>query len=149
MAILWMCIVLKKRWQWLQIWSCHERGFSCESCHSIWTKINSSSIFKCKLSKFIKLVKIACVQIFRFVKDECCFLAMTFMKNKLRYCLTCHLDMWTCFYAQQFYSNENFHYEEAVMRWRTQNHDIILMLKDIWFFFFLRQQLFFMLHPFW
>jgi hypothetical protein len=56
----------------------------------LWTKINSSSILKCKLSKFIKLAEIACVQVLRFVENEHCFLVVAIMKNKLRNCLTCH-----------------------------------------------------------
>jgi hypothetical protein len=47
----------------------------------LWTKINSSSIFKCKFSKFLKLVKIACVQVLRSVKDEHCFSALAFIKK--------------------------------------------------------------------
>ncbi len=82
----------------------------------LWTEINSSSILKCKLSKFIKLVKIACVLVLRFVKDECYFSTMSFIKNKLKNCLTCHLDLCICFYAQQFYNIENFHFEEAMIQ---------------------------------
>jgi len=36
----------------------------------LWTKISSFLILKHKLSKFMKLVEIACVQVFGFVEDE-------------------------------------------------------------------------------
>jgi hypothetical protein len=85
----------------------------------LWTKINSFSIFKCKLSKCIKLAEIACVQVLGSVENECCFLVVAFMKNKLRNRLTCHLDLCTCFYTQQFYNIENFPYEEAMMWWKN------------------------------
>ncbi len=85
----------------------------------LWTKINSSSILKHKLSKFIKLVEIACVQVLRSVENERCFLVVAFMKNKLRNRWTCHLDLCTCFYTQQFYNIGNFPYEDAMMWWKN------------------------------
>jgi len=80
----------------------------------LWTKINSSSILKHKLSKFIKLVEITCVEVLGSIESEHCFSVVAFMKNKLRNCLTCHLALCTCFYAQQFYNIEDFPYEEAM-----------------------------------
>jgi hypothetical protein len=65
---------------------------------------NSSSILKHKFLEFIKLIEIACVQVLRTVEDERCILAIAFMKNKLRNCLTCHLDLCIHFYAQIFYN---------------------------------------------
>ncbi len=41
------------------------------------------------------LFEIACVQVLGFVEDERWFFAMAFMKNKLRNCLTCHMDLCT------------------------------------------------------
>jgi hypothetical protein len=58
-----------------------------------WAKITYSPIFKIKLLEFIKLAKIRCVHVLGFVKDEWCFSAMAFIKNKLRNHLLCHLDL--------------------------------------------------------
>jgi hypothetical protein len=49
----------------------------------IYTKIFASTIFNHNLSKFIKLAKIAVVQMFCFVEDECTFNIINFMKNRL------------------------------------------------------------------
>jgi hypothetical protein len=68
----------------------------------LWTKINSSSILKCKLSKCMKLAEIACVQVLGSVENERCFLVVAFMKNKLRNRLTCHLDLCTSFTHNNF-----------------------------------------------
>jgi len=68
----------------------------------LWAKITSSCILKIKLSKFIKLAKITCVQVLGSIKDEQCFLVMAFVKNKLRTCFLCHLDNFTQFYVQWF-----------------------------------------------
>ncbi len=92
----------------------------------LWTKINSSSIFKRKLSKFIKLVEIACVQVLGSIENECCLSVVAFMKNKLRNRLTCHLDLCLCFYAQQFYNIENFPYEEAMTLWKNKRALIVI-----------------------
>ncbi len=85
----------------------------------LWTKISSSSIFKHKLREFIKLVEIAYVQVFGSMENEHCFSIMAFMKNKLKNRLTCHLDLCTSFYAQQFYNIENFPYEKVMIQWKN------------------------------
>lgn len=73
-----------------------------------------SSIFKHKLFKCIKLVDVACVQILEYVEDEHCFFVVVFMNNKLKICLTCHLDLYMCFFAQWFCIIEKFPFEEAI-----------------------------------
>jgi hypothetical protein len=50
----------------------------------LWAKITSSPILNIKLSKFIKLAEISCVQVLGSIKDEQCFLVVVFIKNKLR-----------------------------------------------------------------
>jgi hypothetical protein len=68
----------------------------------LWAKITSSHILNIKFFKFIKLVEIACVQVLGSIKDEQCFLVVAFIKNKLRNCFLCHLDLFTQFYVQWF-----------------------------------------------
>ncbi len=70
---------------------------------------------KHKLLEFIKLAKITCVQVLKFVKDEHCFIVVAFIKNKLKYCFTCYLDMCTWFYAQYFYMIENFLFKKVII----------------------------------
>jgi hypothetical protein len=60
----------------------------------LWAKY-SYVIFKHKLLEFIKLAKITCIQVFKFVEDEHYFLIVAFIKNKLKNCFTCYLDMCT------------------------------------------------------
>jgi hypothetical protein len=85
----------------------------------LWVKISFSSILKQTLSKFIKLAKIACVQVLRFVEDEHCFSIMAYMKNKLKNHLTFHLDFYIHFFTQQFYNIENFPFEKVMTRWKN------------------------------
>ncbi len=77
----------------------------------LWTKLSSYAILKHKLLEFIKLVKTLCVQVFRFVEDEDCFLAEAFVKNKSRGIASCICIQ---FYAQCFYMIENVPFEEAI-----------------------------------
>ncbi len=84
----------------------------------LWTKISSFFILKHKLSKFMMLVEIACVQVLGFVEDEQCIFAVAFMKNKLRNRLTCHMGMCTRFFAQQFYTIGNFPFEDSITKWK-------------------------------
>jgi len=85
----------------------------------LWVKISFFSIFKHNLSKFIKLAKIAHVQVLVFVEDEHCFSIMAFMKNKLKNLLTFHLDLCIHFFTQQFYNIENFPFEKVMTRWKN------------------------------
>jgi hypothetical protein len=82
----------------------------------LWTKISFFLILKHKLSKFMKLVEIVCVQVLGFVEDERCFFVMAFMKNKLRNWLTCHMDLCIRFFAQQFYTIGNFPFEDSITK---------------------------------
>ncbi len=58
----------------------------------LWAKHNYV-IFKHKFLEFIKLANITCIQVFKFVEDEHYFLKVAFIKNKLKNCFTCYLDM--------------------------------------------------------
>jgi hypothetical protein len=41
----------------------------------------------------VKLAKLAMCQVLGFVEDECCFSTLSFMKGKLHYRLTTHLNV--------------------------------------------------------
>jgi hypothetical protein len=59
----------------------------------LWARIISSPILKIKLSEFIKLVEITCVQVLGSVEDEWCFLIVAFIKKQAKELLVCHLDL--------------------------------------------------------
>jgi hypothetical protein len=69
-------------------------------------------------SKYIKLVKIAVVQVLDVMKDERCFSPLSFMKNKLRNQLTTHLDVIIQVFAQRFYTRDSFPYYQ-IIEWKV------------------------------
>jgi hypothetical protein len=129
---------LKNKWLWLQTmnqpWMSTLFGIISFDCgprlHTF------SSIFKHKLFKCIKLVDIACVQILEYVEDEHCFFVMVFMNNKLKICLTCHLDLYICvFLHNDFALLKNFLLKRPSNITRTQRHKIVLMFTSRRLFF--------------
>ncbi len=50
----------------------------------LWKKLTSNALLCAHLSKFIKVVELAMVQIMRFVEGERTFLTLTFMKTRLQ-----------------------------------------------------------------
>jgi hypothetical protein len=91
-----------------------KENFCMNLVTQLWAKLSSYAILKHKLLEFIKLAKTLCAQVFNFVEDEDCFLAMAFIKTKSRGIASCHLDLCIQFYAQCFYMIENVPFEEAI-----------------------------------
>ncbi len=58
------------------------------------------------------------VLVFESIEDEQTFSTLTFMKDKLHNKLGLHLDTIVCMFAQEFYTQENFPYEEAITTWK-------------------------------
>jgi hypothetical protein len=79
-----------------------------------WARFSSYAILKHKVLEFIKLAKTLCVQVFKFVEDEDCFLVVAFVKTKPRGIVSCHLDLCIQFHAQCLYIIENVPFEEAI-----------------------------------
>jgi hypothetical protein len=52
-----------------------------------------------KLSKYLKLIKLAIIMVLSNVKDERTFFIVNFMKFKFYKCLTIHLDLVVKMYA--------------------------------------------------
>ncbi len=48
-----------------------KNNFAMNLIIQLWAKLNSFAILKNKLSKFIKIFEITCVQVIGFVEDEC------------------------------------------------------------------------------
>ncbi len=91
-----------------------KENFRVNLVTQLWAKLSSYAILKHKLLEFIKLANTLWIQVFKFVKDEDCFLAMAFVKTKLRGIDSCHLDLCIQFYAQCFYTIKNIPFEEAI-----------------------------------
>jgi hypothetical protein len=69
----------------------------------MWHKVSRSPLFNHKPSKFIKLAKIALVQVRGSIENECTFSIVAFMKTKLWNRLSTHLDLCTKFHNQHFF----------------------------------------------
>jgi hypothetical protein len=80
---------------------CEENDFNLFT--RMWCKVSGSPFLNHKLSKFIKLAEITIVLVFGFVKDECTFNIMAFMRTKLHNQLSTHLDLCTRFHTQRFF----------------------------------------------
>lgn len=80
----------------------------------LWMNIGSFSILKHMLLKFMKLAKIACLQVLGSIKDAQYFSTIAFMKNKSKNHLITHLDLCTWFNAQYFYNLQNCPIEKAM-----------------------------------
>jgi hypothetical protein len=91
-----------------------KENFRVNLVFQLWVKLSSYPIFKHKLLEFIKLAKTLCVQVFKFVEDEDCFLVVAFVKTKSRGIASSHLDLCIQFYAQCFYMIETIPFEEAI-----------------------------------
>jgi hypothetical protein len=50
----------------------------------MWVTINNNTLLTKWLSEFLKLVEIVVMLVLTFVEDECIFLMLAFMKNKLQ-----------------------------------------------------------------
>jgi hypothetical protein len=76
--------------------------------------------------KYIKLAKIAIVQVLSFVEDEHCFITLISMKRNLRNWLTTHLNVVIWTFAQKFYIIWSFLYDQVIEKWKvTHNHYVI------------------------
>jgi len=58
------------------------------------------------------------VLVLESIEDEQTFSILTFMKDKLRKKLGLHLDTIVRMFPQEFYTQENFPYEEAIIIWK-------------------------------
>jgi hypothetical protein len=56
--------------------------------------------------------------VFGFVGDNHTFNMFNFMKNWLQNQLSVHLDLCSRFYNQQFFTLQNFPYDQAIAQWQ-------------------------------
>jgi hypothetical protein len=87
-------------------------------------RLKFSSILKHKLLEFMKLAKIACVQVFGSIEDNQCFSKRTLMKNKLK------PPIWICAFNSM--RNVSTHFKTSLLKrpstnGQAQKHDIVLI----------------------
>jgi hypothetical protein len=97
-------------------------SFDTNPLTKMWQLVATSCILIISFIEYVKLAKLAMVQVVGSVEDERCFSPFTFMKFKLRNRLTTHLSFVVWMFAQCFYTIQNFPYEECIEQWRTAHH---------------------------
>ncbi len=83
----------------------------------LWCKISTFVVLNLNLSKYIKLIEITVVQVIGSIEDEQTFNTIAFIKNKLHNYLNTHLDLCTGSHNQQFFTLQNFLYDQAIAKW--------------------------------
>jgi hypothetical protein len=83
----------------------------------LWRKIFTSIVLNLNLSEYIKLAEITVVQVIGSIEDEQTFNTIAFIKNKLHNYLNTHLDLCTGSHNQQFFTLQNFLYDQAIAKW--------------------------------
>jgi hypothetical protein len=84
----------------------------------LWVTINNKVLFTQQVSEYLKLAEITMVSVLRSIEDEQTFSTFAFMKDKLRNRLGLHLDTIVPMFAQEFYTQESFPYQEAITTWK-------------------------------
>jgi hypothetical protein len=66
----------------------------------MWCTINNNALLIHNISEYMKVAEIAYIQVFNSVEDERTFNTLSFIKNRLRNCLTVNLKTCVVIYAQ-------------------------------------------------
>jgi hypothetical protein len=88
-----------------------EAPFHVNPLVQLWWTLEASCILRYSFLEFLKLVKIAIVQMLGLVEDEQTFSTISFMKSKLKNHLNEHLNIVMGMYTQTFYSLNTFPYD--------------------------------------
>jgi hypothetical protein len=80
--------------------------------------LSSSQVITHKMLKYLKLVKIAMVQVLGSIKDKIYFSDLNFIKSKLHNWLTTHLNLVVKMFAQNFYILIFFPWPQAIVSWK-------------------------------
>ncbi len=92
--------------------------FDINLATKLWVTINNNVLFTQRLNDYLKLAEIIVVSMFKFVKNEWTFSMFAFMKDKLCNKLGLHLDTIVHMFAQEFYIQKSFPYQEAIIAWK-------------------------------
>jgi hypothetical protein len=87
---------------------------------TLWENFSSNALLCVQLSKFMKVAKLAVVQIMGFVEDDKIFSTLTFMKTRLWNQLCENLDLVVHMFAQLFYTIDTFPYKDAITAWTNE-----------------------------
>jgi hypothetical protein len=80
--------------------ACMAPPFDTNPLTKMWPLVTTSRILIYNFPKYVKLTKMAMVQIVGSVEDEHCFSTLVFMKSKLHNMLTTHLPFVVQIFAQ-------------------------------------------------
>jgi hypothetical protein len=83
----------------------------------MWHLVITSHIVVTNFLEYVKLAKLAMVQVIGSVEDKKCFSILAFMKFKFCNRLTTHLPFVVHMFAQRFYTIHNFPYKECIEQW--------------------------------
>ncbi len=90
----------------------------CEPNHLYVVKDPMFSLLIQKLNEYIKVVRIAMVQILGSIEDEKTCNNLVFMKSKLYNQLTTHLNLCVCMFTHNFYTISIFFNEVTIITWK-------------------------------
>jgi hypothetical protein len=90
-------------------------SFDINPVTKLWVIINNNVLLTQWLNEYLKL---AVVSMLKFVKDERTFSMLAFTKDKLCNKLGLHLDTTIHMFAQEFYVQESFPYQEVITAWK-------------------------------
>ncbi len=117
--------------------TCMAPSFDINPLTRMWQHVTTSCILITSFVEYVKLAKLAMVQVVGNVEDERCFFPFTFMKFKLCNRLTTHLSLVVRLFVQHFYINTKFLIWG--MHWTMENCSPSLLVWwvtcDQWFFF--------------
>jgi D-arabinose 5-phosphate isomerase GutQ len=99
--------------------ACMAPPFDINPLTKMWCLMTTSWVLICSFLKYVKLAKMAIVQIVSSVKDERCFSMLAFMKSKICNKLITHLPLVFWMFAQGFYILQNFSYAKCIEQWRA------------------------------
>ncbi len=102
--------------------TCMALSFDINPLTKMWQLVTTSCILITSFIEYVKLAKLAMVQVVGSVEDERCFSPFTFMNFKFRNRLTTHLSFVVRMFVQCFYTIQKFPYEEYIEQWRTAHH---------------------------
>ncbi len=117
MWVFWTCssffkITMMFNAQWVM-----DQSMDLNFMFRLWKKLSDNGLLCAWLFEFMKVTKLAVVQIMGFVKDEKTFSTLTFMNTRLWNRLCEHLDIVVRMFTQPFYIINTFPYDDAIITW--------------------------------
>ncbi len=83
----------------------------------MWKIISNSSILCHNISKYVKLVEIAMIQVLSLVEDKWTFNNLNLIKTKICNPLIENLALCVCMFRQSFFTMHNFQHDETMGIW--------------------------------